>query len=93
MPTRAGMKMDTNPCVAKNSQICGPSPALPRKLPIDVRYAPQMAYWRKFMMISLRLMCLLVIMLLFLFLFRRIVGPVRAVPKAKSKQTNVQVFG
>ena len=82
MPIRAGINMETNPCVAKKSQIWGPSPALPRKLPIDVRYAPQMAYWRKFIMISLRLMCLLLITLLCFLLLC-----------VWSKQTNVRVFG
>ena len=37
IPIRAGMKMDTKPCVAKKSQICGPKPLLARKLPIEVR--------------------------------------------------------
>ena len=56
MPISAGMNMETKPWVAKNSQIWGPKPLRARKLPMEVRYAPQAANSRKFMMISLRLM-------------------------------------
>jgi hypothetical protein len=41
--------------VAKNSHIWEPRPAPARKLPIEVRYAPQMPNWRKFIIINLRL--------------------------------------
>ena len=37
MPIKAGIKIETIPCIAKKSQIFSPRPTRARKLPIEVR--------------------------------------------------------